>query len=207
MGAILVFLWFAGEAQASGLVPWTLDLWAMDHSVVFLLSLLLWEVLFVGIPVMLAVVAVILLWWRKLPRVEREEYRRANLFSGRNSRRSEGQGAITFVVFIAFVIKIYLDGNWGLPFAEWTFEYLVYSYILSLVAVPVIIGIPMALGGTWWIGQKSRGGTLVARGERDRILTGGIPSHSSPSDFVVHHGNGILLMEYDRRGRIRYISA
>jgi len=42
IGAILVYLWFVGDAQLTGLVPATLGLWAMGHFVTFLLHLIFW---------------------------------------------------------------------------------------------------------------------------------------------------------------------
>jgi hypothetical protein len=50
-----------------------------------------------------------------------------------------------------FAIKIWLDGNWGVPIATWEFDYLVYSCIWALIWVAAIVGIPMLLGATWWI--------------------------------------------------------
>jgi hypothetical protein len=50
-----------------------------------------------------------------------------------------------------FIIKIYLDNNWDKPFASWRFDYLVESYLWAIIIVLIIIGIPMAIGVTWWI--------------------------------------------------------
>jgi hypothetical protein len=154
IGAILVFLWFAGDAQATGLVPATLDLWTMGYLITFLLYLLLWEFLLVGIPVIVVVAAVYFLWWRRLPEWEREEYKRENLFFGRSSKRSNGGNAITFLVNVLFILKVYIDGNWDVPFADWTFDYLVNSYVFALVLVLVIFGIPAILGVTWWVRRE-----------------------------------------------------
>ena len=150
IGAILVYLWFVGDAQITGLVPTTLNLWAMGHFVTFLLYLILWEVLLIGVPVILAIAAIIFLWWKKLPDEEKREYKRGHLF-GKRSRRNEGGQGISFLIFIAFIIKIYLDGNWNVPFATWTFDYLVYSCLWAFIGVLIIIGIPIAIGATWWI--------------------------------------------------------
>jgi len=149
IGAILVYLWFVGDAQLTGLVPATLGLWTMGHFITFLLYLILWEFLFIGIPVILAAVAG-WLWWKKLPDDERKEYTRGHLF-GKRSHRTEGGEGISFLILIAFIIKVYLDGNWNVPFATWTFDYLVYSCLWALIWVLIIFGIPMALGGIWWI--------------------------------------------------------
>ncbi len=154
IGAILVYLWFVGDAQLTGLVPATLGLWAMGHFITFLLHLIFWEFIFIGIPVILAIAAIIFLWWKKLPDEERKEYRRGHLF-GKHSRRADG-GGISFLVFIVFIIKVFTDGNWNVPFATWTFDYLVYSYIWALFWVLIIFGIPIALGGIWWIRHEMK---------------------------------------------------
>ena len=154
IGAIFVYLWVVGDAQLTGLVPATLDLWAMGHIVTFLLHLIFWEAILIGIPVILAAV-VGWLWWKKLPDDEKEEYKRGHLF-GKRSRRTEGGEGISFLIFIVFIIKIYLDGNWNVAFATWTFDYLVYSCLWALIWVLIIFGIPIVIGGTWWLHREMK---------------------------------------------------
>jgi hypothetical protein len=153
VGAILVFLWFAGNAQTTGLIPATLGLWTMGHLVSFLLWLILWEFFLIGIPVIIALAAIYFLWWKKLSGEERIEYRRGHLF-GNRSRRSDGGNAISFIVFIGLIIKVYIDGKWNTPFAAWTFNYLIYSILWIIIGIAIIIGFPIALGGTWWIRRE-----------------------------------------------------
>jgi len=154
IGAILVYLWVVGDAQLTDLVPATLGLWTMGHIVTFLLHLIFWEVLFIGVPVILAAVAG-WLWWKKLPNDEKEEYKRGHLF-GKRSHRTEGGEGISFLIFIAFIIKIFLDGNWNKAFADWTFDYLVYSCLWALIWVLIIFGIPILIGGTWWLRHEMK---------------------------------------------------
>jgi hypothetical protein len=155
IGLIYVFLWFVGDAQLTGLIPMTLDLWTMGHLITFLLYLILWEFLFIGIPVIIAILAIVFLWWKKLPDDEKEEYKSGHLF-GKRSRRTESGEGISFLIFIAFIIKIYLDGNWNVPFATWTFDYLVYSCITALIWILIIFGIPIAIGVAWWIRHEMK---------------------------------------------------
>jgi hypothetical protein len=155
IGAIYVFLWFVGEAQLTGLAPTLLSGWAMGHFIPFLLHLIFWEFLFIGLPVIIAAAATYFLWWKKLPDKERKEYRDGHLF-GKHSRRTDASGGISFLVFIVFCIKVYLDGNWGDAIATWKFDYLVYSYLLALIWILIIFGIPMALGGIWWIRHEMK---------------------------------------------------
>ena len=73
VGAILVFLWFVGDAQSTGMVPSTLGLWTMGHMVTFTLHLIFWELILIGIPVGICAVAG-WQWWKRLPAEEKKEY-------------------------------------------------------------------------------------------------------------------------------------
>ncbi|KYK22520.1 hypothetical protein AYK21_03780 [Thermoplasmatales archaeon SG8-52-2] len=159
IGMITVFLWFVGEAQITGLVPEVLNQWSMGFLITFILHLIFWEAILIGIPVLVVGVAVWQLWWKKIPDAEREEYKRKKLLFGSHSKRTDGGGIITFLINIGFVIKIYLDGNWGKPFARWEFDYLVYSYLWVLIIFAIIIGIPIAIGGIWWISHAMKKGS------------------------------------------------
>ena len=155
IGAIYVFIWFVGNAQATNLVPSTLGLWSMGYFVTFLIRLIIWEVLFIGIPLIIAIVLIYYLWWKKIPDKEREEYNKAHLF-GKRSRRTDGEGAISFFIFIVFCIKVYLDGNWGLAFGQWKFDYLVWSWLWALFWIVIIVGIPILIGGSWWLRHEMK---------------------------------------------------
>ena len=155
IGAVLVYLWYVGDAQLTGLAPPILSGWAMGHIIPFLLHLIFWEFIYIGIPVIIAAAATYFLWWKKLPDKERKEYRDGHLF-GKHSRKSDASGGISFLVFIVFCIKVYLDGNWGVAIATWEFDYLVYSCLWALIWILIIFGIPMALGGIWWIRHEMK---------------------------------------------------
>jgi hypothetical protein len=149
-GAVYIFLWFVGEAQATSLVPSILSGWAMGHFITFLIHLIFWEFIYIGIPVLIAIAAIYFGWWKKLPDKERKEYKDEHLF-GKKSYRSDAGGAFSFFIFIVFCIKIYLDGNWSVPIATWKFDYLVNSCIIALVWIAAIIGIPILIGGSLWL--------------------------------------------------------
>jgi hypothetical protein len=136
IGAVYVFRWFAGQAQTTGLVPSTLGLWTMGNVVLFILNLIFWELVLVGIP---AIVGVVIgwQWWKRLPDEERKEYH----LSGRGSRSRDAGGAI----------KVYVDGNWNVAISNYTLDYVVDSMITILIWIGVIFGIPIAIGVIWWI--------------------------------------------------------
>jgi predicted permease len=147
IGAVLVYLWFVGDAQSTNLVPSTLRLWSMGHVVTFLLHLIFWEIVLVGVPAIIAAIAG-WLWWRRLSDEEKKEY---HFFGTRSRAESGGSGGISLLLFIAFCIKVYLDGNWNDAISTWSLDYLVYSCLTALVWILIIFGIPIALGLIWWI--------------------------------------------------------
>jgi hypothetical protein len=58
---------------------------------------------------------------------------------------------VSALFFVAFCIKVFSDGNWNVPIATWTFDYVVYSMLSILIWGLVIFGIPIAIGVIWWI--------------------------------------------------------
>jgi len=150
-GAIYVFLWFVGDAQSTGMIPSTLGQWTMDNIVTFILHTIFWELVIIGIPVIIAAVAG-WLWWRRLPNDEKKEY---HLFGKRSRTTSEGSG-ISLLFFIAFCIKVFIDDNWNVAIGTWTFDYVVDSMISILIWSVIIFGIPIAIGAIWWIRHEMK---------------------------------------------------
>jgi hypothetical protein len=148
-GAIYVFWWFTGNAQTTDLVPSSLGFWSMANIVIFILHLILWELLFIGIPAIIGAV-IGWQWWRRLPDEEKKEYH----LSGGRSRSRDAGGAISPLLFIAFAIKVYVDGNWSVAISTYTLDYVVGSMIAILAWIAVIFGIPMAIGAVWWIRRE-----------------------------------------------------
>jgi hypothetical protein len=151
VGAIYVYLWFVGTAQSTGLVPTTLGLWTMAHLVTFILHVIFWELLFIGVPAIIGAVAG-WQWWKRLPDEEKKEYH----FFGKRSRTTGGGSGVSALFFIAFCIKVFIDGNWNVAIATWTLDYVVYSMLAIFIWMVVIFGIPIAIGIIWWIHHEMK---------------------------------------------------
>lgn len=150
IGAVYVFVWFVGVAQSSGLVPSLLGSWSIGNLVAFIVNLIFWELLIIGIPVVVAVVFV-WRWWMRLPGEERGR----KYFHGR-ARTSRGSGGFSLLFFIAFCIKVYADGKWNAPIASFTLDYVVGSMLLILALVAIIFGVPAAIFGGWWVRREMK---------------------------------------------------
>ena len=150
VGAVYVFIWFVENAQSSGLVPRTLGLWTMANLVNFILNAIFWELLLIGIPIVVAVVGGWLLWKRS-----GEELRGYSLFRKR-SRTTRGGGGVSRFFFIAFSIKVYLDGNWNAPISTWTLDYVVGSMVLILEWTLIIVGIPIVIAVILWMRHEMK---------------------------------------------------
>lgn len=146
--AVYVFWWFTGSAQSNGLVPSSLGLWTMGNLVNFIIYSIFWEALLVGIPAVAGAI-VAWMWWRRLPYDEK-----TGLHFGK--RRNSAGGGAGFLFFIAFALKVWVDGNWSVPISSYTLNYVVGSMITILAYVAVIFGIPIAIGLTWWARHETR---------------------------------------------------
>ena len=147
---VYVFWWFVGNAQSSGLVPSTLGLWTIGNLLAFIIYTIFWELLLVGVPIIIGVVLA-WRWWTGLPLEER----RGRPF-GRSSKAGRGGGGIGFLLFLVFCIKVYADGNWDVPIAAFSLNYVVGSVITIIAWVAVIFAVPAAIVLVWWIRHETR---------------------------------------------------
>lgn len=148
-GAVYVFVWFTGIAQTSGIVPSTLNLWSMNNVVLFILHVIFWELVLIGIPAAIGGI-VGWLWWRKLPEEEKQQYH----LSGKSSKGRDAGGAISPLLFIVFAIKVFLDGNWNNAIASFSLDYVVGSMVTILIWISAIFAIPAIIGIIWWLSSK-----------------------------------------------------
>jgi hypothetical protein len=148
VAAVYVFLWFVGEAQSTSMVPTTLGLWTMGNLVSFILHAIFWLIIFIGIPAIIIAVAG-WQWWKRLPEEEKKYH-----FFGKSSRTRDSGSGISLLVFIAFAIKVYIDGNWNIAIATWPLNYVVDSLVTILVWGAIIIGIPATVIGLIWLSRE-----------------------------------------------------
>lgn len=146
--AVYVLLWFLATAQATAFIPATLGQWSIGHVINFILHLIFWELLLVVSWMLVAVLLILILWYRKLPEEERD-------IETKRGRREEGD-AFSFLVGITWLIVVWFDGRWNLAFESWTINDWVYSFLAAIAWDLLIFGIPIALAFLWWIRREMK---------------------------------------------------
>jgi hypothetical protein len=146
--AVYMFVWYTGNIQAVGLVPSTLALWTMDNVVTFIIHAIFWMLTLVGIPAAVGAIAG-WAWWKRIPEAEKPR-------SGKHSKGRDAGGGASFLLFIAFAIKVYIDGNWHTAIASWNVDYVVGSMVTILIWAAAILAIPAIIGLAWWINNESK---------------------------------------------------
>ncbi|UCE28574.1 MAG: hypothetical protein JSV85_04645 [Candidatus Bathyarchaeota archaeon] len=146
IAGVFTFLWVVADAQTTGLVPMMLGEWTVGYVVTFILNVILWELIFVGSWVIPLVIVVYVVWYRKLLDDERM----------RASKASEGSGGFGLFNLITWLIVVWFDGKWDLPFQSWSFDDWVYSWLTAILWDLLIVAIPAGIFVIWWISSGSK---------------------------------------------------
>ena len=144
-GALLVLFWFIQTSPIGLQGTATFDQWNLDWIVGFYILLILWELLFVGIPTGLFFGVGGYIWWNRLPDEERQEFKARDKKKTHVKRNTSGGGGFSFVMFIAYCIYMGIQGNYYAEFGSQPYSYWVYSWFLTLMWIFIILGIPACI--------------------------------------------------------------
>ncbi|MFW9787767.1 MAG: hypothetical protein ACFFE2_14265 [Candidatus Thorarchaeota archaeon] len=144
--ALLVFLWWIADAQP-GLIPESLGDWSVGTIVITILHLLFWEIVLVGLWVLVAVIVLYTRWYNNLPEEDK--------FPKRERGRREQGDAFGFLVGITWLIFIWVTGDWNRTFVDWTVNDWVFSWLWAIFWDLLIFGIPILLYFVYWVRKDS----------------------------------------------------
>ena len=144
-GAVLVLFWFIETSPIGLQGTATLDQWSLDWIVGFYILMILWELLFVGIPTGLFFGVGGYIFWSRLPDEEKQEHKARDKKESHRKRNAGGGGGGSFFMFIAYCIYMGIQGNYYAPFGSQPYSYWVYSWFLTIMWILIIFGIPICI--------------------------------------------------------------
>ena len=92
------------------------------------------------------------LWWKQVPEEERASYKSEEKKSSKKSNK--GGGFVSFGITVVWLIIVYVNNMWNVAFESWIVAYLITSSLWACGLVLLIAGIPMLIGGIWWLRRE-----------------------------------------------------
>jgi hypothetical protein len=133
--SLLVLFWFIDTSSIGAMGTATIGEWTLAWIWEFLIFLILWELLYVMLPVVVVFGVGWYVWWKRLSAEEKVEFKGR----WRGKRTAEG-GGFSFGMYIAYSIYMYINGYFYTPFGDFP-----YTFWDTLAWLLVIIGIPAAI--------------------------------------------------------------
>ena len=147
ISAVSVLIWYMETSAIGGYGSWSINQWSLKDVIIFMIILISWELLLAIAPAgVLFFIGGYLFWWKRLTPEEKQEYRKREGKKNKKTSGKHGGGNIlSFLLFIAFCIYIFIDGNFSTPFGELPYSYFIYAYLYTIMWLLIIFGIPIAI--------------------------------------------------------------
>ena len=145
IGALLVLIWYILTSPIGGQGLWTFDQWTLNNIVGFMIQIILWELLFVGIPAALFFGVGGYIFWKRLPDEEKQEHKAREKKNPHRKRNAGGGGGFSFFVFIAYCITMGLRGDYYVAFGSHPYSYWVLYWFLTIMWIFIIFGVPICI--------------------------------------------------------------
>jgi zinc transporter ZupT len=145
IGAVLVMFWFINTSPIGLQGAATFDQWSLDWIVGFLILIILWELLFVGIPAGLFFGVGGYIFWKNLPEEEKQEHKAREKKNKHRKRNASSGGGFSFFVFIAYCITMGIRGDYYVAFGSHKYSYWVLYWFLTIMWIFIIFGVPICI--------------------------------------------------------------
>ena len=143
--ALLVIIAYINASPIGGMGTWTLNDWTLNYIVGFMIQIILWELLFVGLPAGIFFGVGGYLWWSRLSEEDKQEYKAREKKNKHRKRNAGGSGGGSFFMFIAYCIYIATQGKYDTPFGNESYSYWVFAGFYTFMWLLIIFGIPIAV--------------------------------------------------------------
>ena len=165
IGGGMVLLSYISASEIGGNGSWTFDDFSVGTSILWVLFLILWEFLLVILPfIAFCCVVVGLYWFVIMPEEDKEAIKSRDKNENEHhhhhwyedNHHSKEGGGIGFLFTIAFLIVVFIDGNWLVTFGTLTYSYFVIAWLWGFMWTMIILGIPVGVLGFiyFWLKVK-----------------------------------------------------
>ncbi|MFX1568556.1 MAG: hypothetical protein ACFFCV_09325 [Promethearchaeota archaeon] len=145
IGAILVLFWFIRVTPLGNYGTATIGQWRMHWVVGFIIMLILFELLFVGVPAGLFFGLGGYIWWHSLTPEKKQFFKDREKKESHRKRDYGGGGGFGFFMFIFYCIYLAFDGHYNVPFGNEPYTYWIYAWFLTVMWLLIYIGVPAAI--------------------------------------------------------------
>lgn len=145
IGALLVGYWFIQTTPLGGQGTWTFDEWTLNYLVGFMILIMLWELLFIGVPAGVFFGVGGYIWWSNLPQEKKQEFKDREKKKSHRKKNYGGGGGFSFFIFIAFCILIALKGKYNAQFGSESYSFWIYSWFEAFMWIFIYFGIPVII--------------------------------------------------------------
>jgi len=141
-GAIMVLFWFMETSTIGAMGTATIGEWTVAMIWSFLLHLIFWELIIIGIPATIAFGVGWFIFWKQLPEWDKKAFKARDK---KKHHSSSAGGGFSILMFIAFSIYLYLIGEINTPLGNHPYSFWVYTWFTALGWLLLIAGIPAVL--------------------------------------------------------------
>ena len=145
IGALLVGYWFIQTSPLGGQGTWTFDEWTLNYLVGFMILIMLWELLFIGVPAGVFFGVGGYIWWSNSPQEKKQEFKDREKKKSHRKKNYGGGGGFSFFIFIAFCILIALKGKYNAQFGSESYSFWIYSWFEAFMWIFIYFGIPVII--------------------------------------------------------------
>ena len=145
IGTILVLRWYMGTSEIGGQGAWSIDQFSVGSIVKWVISLILYEIGFLGIPTAIILGGLALWRWISLPKEEKDQFG-----SGKPTKGATGSGCFSTLTLIIFLLIIFLQGEWNTLLGALPYSY----FVITWIAACLIIAAPFVLVALAWFFYK-----------------------------------------------------
>ena len=152
-----ILLTYIANSDIGGYGLWTLDKFSVGTFILWLLSLIGWELLLGVLPFVGIVCLIVAIYWFVILPEEDKEAIKARDRKDKKKKHTKEGGGVSFIFTIAFLIVVFVDGHWLTEFGDPSvpYSYWIQAYLIGFIWVCIIAAIPAVILFLYWVTRKT----------------------------------------------------